>query len=465
MSAAVYTPFATSVRGTVQAAARIPSDWWGPRLIAVIVVVWLASFAVTFDVSLVILTFIGFALAFLGAVNPTAGLLGAGILCTLDAMSRSFIMTGGLLRYNSLNYVLIFMMVMALPLMEKLKDTQTRLLEGFFLLLAMGVVASPDWLGGLQHLLNVVAIFGIVIYFLRTRFDPHMMRWVAYVNGVLSAFGGLVFFLQINKLPWLRPDAQDHFMNANAFSYFPLTGVFSICLAYPFVRPSDQNKLGVLALADLLWVFLSASRGSMMVGTICLIFLLTTTTGFSRRALFMTVAPVLGLTALTLFGDLQQHALQRISKLFDTSYSMSGRTSGRSDVALVGFAIFENNPLGVGTGGFPYAYANADFDETAFAGMYKQAHSGWIKTLVENGVVGAAMLFLYVTSFFVTGSRKRLPGMPAIGVLVTMTLTVAFFSAEFQAKGLWFLAAGATAVLNYPMAVPRPRAEVLVVRN
>jgi O-antigen ligase len=134
-------------------------------------------------------------------------------------------------------------------------------------------------------------------------------------------------------------------------------------------------------------------------------------------------------------------------------------------VAIVGWAIFMGKPLGVGTGGFSGAYANADFDETAFAGTYKQAHSGWIKTLVENGILGIIMLLLYVASFIPTGWRRGKRGTLALGVMVTTILLMAFFSAEFQSKGLWFLAAGATAVLNYAIAERQTKAEVMIVRS
>ncbi len=78
-----------------------------------------------------------------------------------------------------------------------------------------------------------------------------------------------------------------------------------------------------------------------------------------------------------------------------------------------------------------------------------QAHSGWTKTLAENGVIGFTLLVTYVLSFAGTGIRKGTRAARAFGFLAAAVLAVAFLSTEFSAKGLWLLAAGVTVFLQY----------------
>ncbi len=433
--------------------AEAPADRsiprWVPNLGIFIAITWLISFPFDFYLSLAILSFAGLAAALIGLFHPTLGLIGIGMVCTVDALTRSLL--SEMFRYNTVNYVLLLSVVAGLPLMERMKDTQTRILQGFALLVVLGLAVSQDIVGGMQQVLNVASVFGLTLYYLRARKDPSALYSCALINGVLAGVGGLVFFAQINRLPWRADDAEGRFMNANAFAFFPLAAIFSICLAYPSARPKQQTKLAILSLLTLFSVFLSGSRGAIILGTIALIFLFITTKGASRRFFYLWSIPLLSMTAIALFPELQTYAVQRFLKMFDGQYSLNSRTSGRSDVAAVGVAVFEKHPLGVGTGGFSIAYADADADEMAFAGVAKQAHSGWVKTLVENGVLGVLVLGLYVLSFAATGRRSAATSGAAIGALVTITLAIAFGVAEFQNKGLWILASGATALLNYPM--------------
>src|SRR5205823_9014360 len=109
--------------------------------------------------------------------------------------------------------------------------------------------------------------------------------------------------------------------------------------------------------------------------------------------------------------------------------------------------------FGVGTGGFTSAFLelNAREGMTQFIrDRPLQAHSGWMKILAENGIPGIMLLGTYVVSFAVSGLRTRIPDLRKLGVTVTAVLAVAWVSTEFQNKGLWLLAAGATVLLNRP---------------
>jgi len=134
------------------------------------------------------------------------------------------------------------------------------------------------------------------------------------------------------------------------------------------------------------------------------------------------------------------------------SRPLANRTSGRSDLARVGWQIFRANPLGVGTGAFSAVAARYGFTEgiAVFHGGRKemQAHSAWVKTLAENGLPGMLAFGAFVASFAVAGWRRRESGVFPLALLATLVLTLAFLSTEFQAKGIWLFAAAVVVVLR-----------------
>ncbi|HEX7571702.1 MAG TPA: hypothetical protein VF514_01310, partial [Bacteroidota bacterium] len=135
----------------------------------------------------------------------------------------------------------------------------------------------------------------------------------------------------------------------------------------------------------------------------------------------------------------------------DSEQSMVGRTSGRSDLAYGGLLIFLDHPFGVGTGGFTVAWAKMGFRQSLSGygyGANREAHAGWIKVLAENGFLGFFVLAAFAVSFAVMGWRKRRAGLFSVGLFVTSVLLVAWVSTEFASKGIWFLTAGATVLLN-----------------
>ena len=68
--------------------------------------------------------------------------------------------------------------------------------------------------------------------------------------------------------------------------------------------------------------------------------------------------------------------------------------------------------------------------------------------LAENGFLGFIVLMVFAFSFAVIGWKKRRAGLFSVGLFVTSVLLVAWVSTEFASKGIWFLTAGATVLLN-----------------
>lgn len=420
-------------------AARSASAVWGARLVVLIVALWGLGVIAGFKAALGLLVALGFLLAGSGLFVPAVGLYGVTMLATLDAPSRVYLMGGGLLRWNSFNYWLLLVMAVGLPCLLRCRDPHTRLLQLFITLLLAEIPLSPELTPGVLHALNVVTMFGLLIYFRRAARDERVWLWAGLVNGVLAAVGGMVFYLQRGGLRRI---------DENALSYFPLTALFLICLGFAAAgrRPGGQLALGGLAVVNGMWVFLTGSRGGTLVATLCFLYLFAEVRGLGRRVVLMAAAVLIGLGIAAQFSDLQERTLHRFDKMLDSDYSATKRTSGRYDLAIGGWRIFLDHPLGVGTGGFRHMWAHlelreglSDFGE----GEEKSAHCGWLKVLSENGLPGFGLLAAYVGSFAWVGWRRG-----RVGLLAAAILSVAFISTEFQNKGLWLLAAGATVRLH-----------------
>lgn len=416
----------------------------GGALVALIVLSWLVAAAIGYRYGVYLLTAVGFGAAFVGLGRPRVGFLGIGILCTLDPLMGWLVFTGGLLRWNTFNYWLLLVTILWLPLLLRRGGGPLRIGQGCAMLLALGLIASPDRARGIQELFGFCALFGLTVYACRVRFSRDDWYWLGVVCGTLAAIGGFVFFLRQGSLPQI---------NRNAWAYLPLTGLFALCLALPcsFERRSGPLLLSLLASVCFVWAFLSGSRGAMLVALACAAYFIVEVRGLGRRAVLLAILGLTLLGAVTQFTDLQQRALDRVRILLDPGTQLADRTSHRSDLARGGWSIFRQAPLGVGTGGFTSAWQRlGPRDGVTVAARYRrhQAHSGWIKILAENGVPGVLLLAAFVLSFAVAGVRRRIRSLRLLGFLTTAVLSLSLISTEYQNKGLWFLAAAAVAMLG-----------------
>src|SRR5262249_43705200 len=142
---------------------------------------------------------------------------------------------------------------------------------------------STDREGGVQHVLNIVTIFGMLAYLARAPRTAEQWYWVAIVNGVMAGVGSLLFYVKEESLPEVNP---------NAWSFFPLTAVFCITLSFA-VPGNRKGRLLRALLAGLngAWVFLSGSRGSFLIAVCCFLFIVVQL-GRSGR-----LVPILGIVA------------------------------------------------------------------------------------------------------------------------------------------------------------------------
>ncbi len=452
MSVAVAGP----VRAVPAAEARGRSDaaMWGRVFIVLVTATWASSFVLDMRDVIRILTVLGFAAAIAGLANPVLGLMGVAILGALDAISRVFVFTGGLLRWNTLSYFLLAVAVLRWRDLARLRGRSSVWLVLLLGLLVLEIPVGTDVDNGIAHVLSLSAVLGLLVFARRAVADPEAWGWTAIVTGVLAAGGGFAFY---------RHGALGASINPNAWVYLPLTALVlgGVALVRNPGAPGIRRAIMALSVVNLGWAFLSGSRGGLLAAFVAMAFLVLggrQPVGARAGALLALV----GVVAVTsLFADLQGVMDERLAKLVDPTRSLANRTSGRSDLALAGWIVFRENPLGVGTGGF--ALAGEDVGQRENLTLYRgrgatQAHSAWIKTLAENGVPGIVLLAGFVGSFALTGFRRRREGLFGFGLLASAILSVSFLSTEFQAKGLWLFVAAAIVVLDQDAPRPARRA-------
>lgn len=425
-------------KGTTAEAGKVsPIQVWALRILVLSLLLWGVSPLIGFTTSLTILVLVGFGLMLVGMRMPVFGILGIGILATLDPLTRVFLLTGGILRWNTLNYVLILVVIAWIPLFLRLNDPHNRLLQLFILLLALEILISAGASEGIQDVLNLAATFGIVLYFARAFPERPNLFWLGILNGTIAAGGGAMFYLLMDQLAYIDP---------NALAFFPLSGLFSICLGFHFAKgqPRQQGLLFILAIVNYIWIFLSGSRGAMFTGLFCLLYLILAARNISWTTFIIAVAVVIGVWLADQFAGQQIYALGRLERLVDPNLTLRQKTSGRSTLMEAGWKIFLEYPMGIGTGGFR---SQVTSDNLAY-GRSSPAHSAWIKALAENGFIGFVLLFAYVFSFAVVGWQKRSQGRFLIGLLTTAVFVSTFVTVEYQGKSMWFLGSVATVILH-----------------
>ena len=430
-------------------------DKWGIFILVCVLACTGIAFAAGFTTGLGLLALIGFLAAAVGLYRPAVGLMGISILSTIDTITRALLFTRGPLPWNTFNYWLLLVMFLSIVFLFRLNDPQSRFLELLVVVFLFGLLFTPVIEDGLETALNVITFFGLLYYFSRNVREDGAWFWQAVVAGVVGVTFGLAYYLQKDVLPDV---------NANAWAYFPVTAIFAICLGFRFAprRGPGQLILGLLALVNLAWIFLSGSRGTLIVGLVSMTYIIFSMRSRVLQISYIVIGAAVTVFVLLSFTELEGTALHRINKLLDPEQSMTGRTSGRSDLAYGGLLIFLDHPFGVGTGGFTVAWARMGFRESLSGygyGASREAHAGWIKVLAENGFIGFVVLAAFTLSFAEVGWRRRKSrGLLSLGIFVTVLLAVAWVSTEFAAKGLWFLAAGATALLNMKGASGLPPA-------
>src|SRR5690606_14119838 len=165
------------------------------------------------------------------------------------------------------------------------------------------------------------------LYLLRAIRHPKAWYWLGFVNGVTAAAASLAYLSQRAALPVVNP---------NVWSYVPVTGVLSVCVALAAapVRTRRFAMLAGLGVVNASIAFLSGSRGSLLIVLVALAALVFMASTLRRGTLLLLLGLLLGAGLITQFPALEARTLGRVRLLLDPSLDARTRTSGRSDLAL-----------------------------------------------------------------------------------------------------------------------------------
>ena len=195
-------------RAQARPVRRTGADQLGRAFVALIVGAWMLAPLLGFQRVLLLLTAIGLAATVVGAIRPVIGLYGITMVCLLDAISRVYVFTGGVLRYNTLNYWLLCALVLFAPAVVRTRNIHFRLAMVLLLLLAVELGMSERVSGGMEHVLNGMSVLALTIYFVRAAGRRAAWYWIAVQGGVLGALTGLAFQLSRSSLPPINPNAS-----------------------------------------------------------------------------------------------------------------------------------------------------------------------------------------------------------------------------------------------------------------
>ncbi|MGL4239265.1 O-antigen ligase family protein [Tabrizicola sp.] len=222
-----------------------------------------------------------------------------------------------------------------------------------------------------------------------------------YVTGSPNDFFGFVGF-RFAEWRFAGPNPD-----ANFFASF-LVFLIPVCLGRMLTGGPRSNVLFALVGLVLLTValFLTGSRGGLLAMVLSLpVFLLF----LSNRARLWTIGLAIGCAAVIALL-LSDQILARFEVLFDpslASLTADRAVEGRLASWEVARQLFYDNPLlGVGMGNY-----NGYFQDTAldlglvFRGEGRSAHSLYLETLAELGLVGLALLLVVLTLALITPFR------------------------------------------------------------
>lgn len=430
-------------------------DLWGKRLAVVIVLSWSLSPVTGFMNALTVLVLVALGLVLIKPYWSPIAFLGMGMLVTLDPLLRVYLTSGGVLRWNTLNYWFLFIIFLNFRFILRLTNVQIRLLELLLVLLLLGLVISPDFTLGASHVLNFMAVFGLMVYIAYAIETPKAWFWIGILNGIMAGLGALVFYAQVFTTDLHAPGYIDH----NAWVQFPLMALISLALSF-FQYDRIKGYVGLrvfLTAVNFIWTFISGSRQGFLVGCIIIFVLyISTPRRLPRLANFLVIMMILTFAVQSQFSPLQQQSLDRLRQVLNTDLPSADRTSGRSILIRNGISLALRNPFGVGTGAFArtwgeaaYAFEREPGVAEAFYLAPKASHSAWVKVLVENSFYGFVLLLGFVMSFAIIGWRKRAQGFFPLGMLITVSVSIWFLASEFQPKAIWFISATGMAIFNH----------------
>ncbi|MCB0689389.1 MAG: O-antigen ligase family protein [Saprospiraceae bacterium] len=429
-------------------AARNPDIFAHDGVSICIILSFFIGLATSFGIGLLTLVVISFILAIRNYNQPRM-LTYILIMVAVDPVMRTYLMGGVLFRYHSFDYLLLSLVLINFLYGGRVHLKPIRIYMFLLLWMIIGLLISKDIvLGGL----SIVGYLGFLAFYLilwhavdSPGFGDILHDGLRY--GILaSLLFSMLFFLSFG-IEVFRQDLFDEFggdyINPNSFSYMPLAGiVFSTLLVKLFGHSARKQLIIQLILFGI--IGLSGSRGSFIVGGLAIFFSLSGAIRTTRLVFVRIIAYFILSFSATLLKTSGVYTLERLSTFFQEEKDLSTASSGRSEIAFIGFQMFKSRPLvGLGTGSFretfaeltaSYQYFGSDFLRKK-QGDRIAAHSAYVKVMAENGLIGLILLTGFLLSIYKARTKDN------FHIIAFSILVISLLSTEFNAKVPWFICA------------------------
>lgn len=373
---------------------------------------------------------------------------------------RYFINNPKLYPSRAILAVLIFL---SLPLLSKgfkkkeiILDKYLLLLVGLFAVRAISIINSMS----LVNSLFLLAFFGSAIFLywiLRslaktdTDYFSFLFRFYLSVVVVIGFFGLFQYLLALAgvTLPgvlkggnYFRIPAT--FYDANHLSPFISTGLFFF-LGFSFLAKNIRRKLGFLALGLVLALvsILTFSRSGflgMVVGSLTF-GLLSLWKGFGKKLLPFVLVLLVFVGGVLYLSHQTHYSL--VDRMFKSIFDPAEKSTVAHYELLLGeWRLFLDNPIiGVGYGGFSEAFRASDYSKAhtwvdPVKDIRLPAHSIWLETLTETGLIG----FSFYLAFMILVARTFFQGLEKAVTAPDKIYLTAFTSGFFAllAGGIFY---------------------------
>lgn len=397
------------------------------------------------------LTVISILFVLLGLLKKEVGLLGIGMIAILDPFTRVFLATGGnlIFRWNTNNYILLFSAVFLWVIQGvKIKDATSKFLFFLIILCIAQLTYSTNLTSGSYFILNLLSYFGFLAFFIFLSSQRPQLFGKSYlVIAFLGLTINIMYQLVANELSYI-----DH----SSLAQSGMSVLFTVCLGLSTDnKNSRRTSLWIVFLSSVMFilVFITGSRSGSVLAFIALLYIVMKSgkLTISNRVFSIIVGSITILALSTQLSGTLDSAQYRFSQLFNNNLSMARRTSNRSDLFIIGWNVFLDHPLGIGTGSIDKAVIRS-YSQSAIIDSYglTSVHSALSKILAENGLLGGILLLFFTMSFSYYYFKKTDRKVTAeIGLLCSAVIFSSLFVAEFQGKSLFYLAAGTTFILYY----------------
>lgn len=257
-------------------------------------------------------------------------------------------------------------------------------------------------------------------------------RWIRIVFFIMVGVTFVEYVLYVNFINETRQDAEKATINVG----------YEIVALLPLIyfwkhKPIVQYVLLALVLAV---VITTVKRGAIVVAALSTVYFIYNTMKISSRKtrwyvwLVVLIFVVVGIRWVSNFYMNSEYAQIRMQ---DT---LEGYSSGRDSLFKSAWDIFLNsNTFGIlfGHG----AFATIDI-------MGVAAHNDWLEILVNQGLIGVTVYFIYWINFYVTFKRDTNPETkPILGTLIIIYFMATLFSMSYNSMTL-----PATLALGYCLA-------------